>query len=323
MKYSVLLSSLLAAAMLLGLTCAENSMAAPAYPVKPIKIILPYGAGGDTDLNSRVTAKYLTKELGQPVVVNNMTGASGTVASKFVKEATGDGYTVMFNHNNILLHKLLGLADYSYESFSPAGMIVSDEATGIVVPANSPFKTLKDLIDAAKAKPGEIIYATQAGAFTTLLGLVFEDKTGADLHIVDAGGAAEQITAMLGGQSQVSSFPYGLVKDQVAAGKMRYLCLFADERNPLIKDVPTAKEQGVDMSLTRRYGFYMPKNTPAEVVSTFATALEKVSKDPGFIKDSTAMFATPNYFSPEESVEYLKSMEEAYKEYADALRNAG
>ncbi len=305
-------------------TSADASAASDSsnYPDKTVKVVLPYAAGGDTDLNARLASKYLTEELGQTVVVSNMTGASGTVASKYVKDATPDGYEVMFNHNNVLLHKLLGLADYTYSDFRTAGVIVSDDATGIVVPADAPYDTLQDLIDDAKDRPGEIIYATQAGAFTTLLGLVLEDKAGIDLNIVDAGGAADQITAMLGGQSDVSAFPYGLVKDQVAAGKMKYLCIFAEEENPLIEGVPTAKEAGVDISLTRKYAFFMPKDTPDEVVQTFTDALKRVSENPDFIEESNAMFATPDYMTPEETDAYFAEMEEIYNQYGDLMKTA-
>lgn len=293
-----------------------------AYPDKTVKVILPYAAGGDTDLNARLASKYLTEELGQTVVVSNMTGASGTVASQYVKDAKPDGYEMMFNHNNVLIHKVLGLADYSYDSFAVAGTIVSDNATGLVVPADSKYQTLQDLIDGAKENPGKIIYATQAGAFTTLLGLVLEDKAGIDLNIVDAGGAADQITAMLGGQSDVSAFPYGLVKDQVAAGKMRYLCIFADEENPLIEGVPTAKEEGIDLALTRKYSFYMPKDTPQDVIDTFSAALKKVSENPQFMEESNAMFATPDYMDQKATEQYLSEMETLYAQYADALKSA-
>ena len=299
-----------------------GSEAKTSYPDKTVKIILPYAAGGDTDLNARLAAKYLTQELGQTVVVSNMTWASGTVASQYVKDAKPDGYEMMFNHNNVLIHKLLGLADYSYDSFAVAATIVSDNATGLVVPADSKYQTLQDLIDDAKANPGKIIYATQAGAFTTLLGLVLEDKAGIDLNIVDAGGAAEQITAMLGGQSDVSAFPYGLVKDQVTAGKMRYLCIFAEEDNPLIAGVPTAKEEGIDLALTRKYSFYMPKDTPQEVIDTFSSALKKVSENPQFIEESNAMFATPDYMDQKETEEYLREMDALYAQYSEALKSA-
>ena len=292
------------------------------YPEKTIKVVLPYAAGGDTDLNARLASKYLSEKLGQTVVVSNMTGASGTVASKYVKDAQPDGYEIMFNHNNILLHKILGLADYSYNDYKSGGAIVSDDATGIVVPADSPYETLDDLIKDAENRPGEIIYATQAGAFTTLLGLVMEDQAGIDLNIVDAGGAADQITAMLGGQSDVSAFPYGLVKDQVAAGNMKYLCLFAEDENPLIPGVPTAKEEGLDITLTRKYAFFMPKDTPDEVVQVFADALKKVSENPEFIEESNAMYATPDYMTPEETEQYFAEMETIYAQYQDALKTA-
>lgn len=308
---------------------AEQSGAAPQekgeennYPEKTIKVVLPYAAGGDTDLNARLASKYLTEELGQTVVVSNMTGASGTVASKYVKDAKPDGYEIMFNHNNILLHKLLGLADYSYSDYKSAGTIVSDDATGIVVPADSPYETLQDLIDDAKERPGEIIYATQAGAFTTLLGLVMENEAGIDFNIVDAGGAADQITAMLGGQSDVSAFPYGLVKDQVAAGNMKYLCIFAEEENPLIPGIPTAKEAGLDITLTRKYAFFMPKDTPDETVQVFTDALKRVAENPEFIEEANVMYATPDYMTPEETDQYFAEMEEIYEQYGDALKTA-
>lgn len=320
-KIASLAALILAAVM--ATSCSQKSAEVKVvYPKSTVKVVLPYGAGGDTDLNSRIISKYLTNKFGQTFVVQNMTGASGTVASKYIKnEAKPDGYEVMFNHNNVVIHKLLELVDYSYEAYKLGGTMFSDNSTCLVVNKNSTYSTLGDLIAGAKANPGKVIYGTQTGAFTTLLGYVLEDKAGIDLNVVDVGGAAEQITSLLGDQVNVSAIPYGLIKDQVATGNLKVIGLFAEARNPEISDVPTVKEQGVDITLTRKYGFYFPKDTPDDVIGTFTNALKELSSNEELKKEAGKIFMSIEYKSPAEMKTYYDETSAVYGKYADLLKS--
>lgn len=290
------------------------------YPTKPIQVIVPAGAGGDTDLNSRMIGKYMEKELGQPLAVVNVSGAGGTLGTQKVKDAAPDGYTVLFFHNNVLLNNLLGLANYTFSDFENGGMAILDKSGVWAVSAKSKYKTLKDLIDDAKNNPGKIKYATEYGAFSHLQGLAFQEAAGVELNIVDVGGNAAKTAALKGDQIDVISTQYGLIKDFVTKGDFRVLGVLSDERNPLMSDVPTFKEQGVNMVFDKCFYYLFPKGTPKEIVDKFTKALEKVLKNEELKKEATKFIVTPSYKSPSDCASYLKNAAEYYGTFKDKIK---
>ncbi|MDQ0338111.1 tripartite-type tricarboxylate transporter receptor subunit TctC [Caldalkalibacillus uzonensis] len=169
------------------------------YPTDTIEVVVPAGPGGDTDINARTLAKYLSEELGVNMVVSNISGAGGTTGAQEVLKADPDGSKVLFHHNGFLLNNILGLADYTHSDFEVAGIAVLDEGNGFFVNAESEYEDLSDLIEAAKANPGKISIGTEVGSFTHLQLLAFQENTGTELNIVDAGGAADKIVALQGG----------------------------------------------------------------------------------------------------------------------------
>ena len=173
------------------------------YPTKPIEIVVPAGAGGDTDLNTRTMAKYLEKELGTTMIITNVNAAGGTTGTKKVLDSKPDGYTVLSYHNSTLISKILGLVDYTYSDFDVAGMGVMDKGNAFVVNNKSEFKSLDDLIAFAKENPEKVTVATEVGSFTHLQLLAFEAATGTKFNIVDVGGASDKITALLGGRIDI------------------------------------------------------------------------------------------------------------------------
>ncbi|MBZ4646220.1 MAG: putative tricarboxylic transport rane protein [Petroclostridium sp.] len=290
------------------------------YPTKPIQVVVPAGAGGDTDLNARTLGKYLEKELGQPVVIVNVNGAGGTLGSKKVKDSAPDGYTVLFYHPSMLLNKLLGLVDYTYSDFENAGVAVLDDTNVFVVNAESPYKNLKDLIDDAKKNPGKIRFATEVGAFTHLQVLAFQDAADVQLNVVDVGAAAQKTAALLGKQIDIIGTQYGLVKDHITAGKFRALGVLSNERNPLIPDVPTFKEQGIDIAFTKFFFYSFPKGTPKEVIEKFSKAVEKVvTTNEEYKADAKKFLVTPTYMAPVDAMKYIKEKEDYYNTFKDKI----
>ncbi|KJR48965.1 Tricarboxylate transport protein TctC [Desulfosporosinus sp. I2] len=321
--------ALIVSAALLGITLvgcgtqtAQQTPAQPkanvadSYPSKPIQVIVPAGPGGDTDTYARLVGQSIEKSLGKGFVVVNVNGAGGSLGTKKVIDSAPDGLTALFFHPSLLVNKTTKVTDYGIEAFELGGIVVNDDTNAFVVRADSPYKTLKDLIDAAKASPGKLIIGTEMGGFTNLQCLTFNAKTGTNLNIVDVGSSAQKNAALEGKQVDVIPQPVGQVKSFVDAGKFRVLGIMADKRSEIFPDIPTFKEQGVDIVLTKPYYFAFPKGTPKEIVDKFNAAVEKVTKDPDFAKGLEKWSVKPIYMAPDKALTYLqaeqKTLDDAY-----------
>jgi tripartite-type tricarboxylate transporter receptor subunit TctC len=311
---------LLAALVLCAFALA--GLGAQAYPAKAVQIVVPAGAGGDTDVNCRIVGKYLEKELGQPIIVVNVNGAGGSLGSRKVKDSAADGYTALFFHPSMFLNKIMGLVDYSFNDFENAGIAVMDETNIFVVNASSPYKTLGDVIAAAKAAPGKVKFATETGGFTHLQILAFQAETGSQFNIVDVGAAAQKTVALLGRQVDMIGISYGIIKDYVSSGKFRVVGVMSDARNPLIPAVPTFKEQGVNISFPKFFFYLFPKGTPQDVVARFSAALAKVCADPALKAELNKFMVNPVYMAPKDAIKYMNAQEATYLKYKDLILNA-
>lgn len=282
------------------------------YPKKPIEIVVPAGAGGDTDLNTRTMAKYLEKELGTTMIITNVNGAGGTTGTKKALDSKPDGYTVLSYHNSTLISKILGLTDYTYSDFDVAGMGVMDKGNAFVINNESEFKNLDDLIAFAKKSPEKVTVATEVGSFTHLQLLAFEAATGTKFNIVDVGGASDKITALLGGRIDIIPTQLGLVNSYVESGDFRALGIMSDKRLKAAPDVPTFKEQGVDLVMDKFFFWGFPKGTPEEIVDTFTEALEKVVLNEEYQKEMESYMVEPVYLNPAEANELMEKEDKFY-----------
>lgn len=291
-----------------------SSESAADYPTKPITFIVPAGAGGDTDANARLLGKYLEKELGQTVVISNVTGAGGTVGAREVLDADADGHTVLFFHNSLLLNRILGLVDFSYDSFKLAGIPILDQGNTFMVSGDSEFEDLQDMVEYARANPGEVSIATEVGGFTHLQLLALEKDQGIELNIVDVGGASDKIAALLGGHIDIVPTSLGLVQDYVESGDMRSLGIMAKERVDLMSDVPTFVEQGVNSSFEKFFFLGFQPDTPDEIVEIFSKAVENVVNNEEYVKEAEKFLVSPTFMNPEEAFDYIKETEDFYIE---------
>lgn len=246
------------------------------WPKKAIQVFCPYGAGGDTDFNARIYAKYLEKELGKPVAVINMTGNGGVIAGRKVKDSAPDGYTVLINHSNLVMTQLTGVADFGFENFEVACVGAESAGDIFTVNAKSPYKTLKDLVELTKDGGQNVKIAGTVGSLTQLEALML-NSYGARLNIVDVGAAAERLAALKGGHVQVIPNPYGSIKPYLETGEFRALGIASEKRNPFMPDIPTCKEQGYDVVVPMPYTFFFPKGTPKEIVDKFSQAVKKIA----------------------------------------------
>ena len=276
------------------------------YPEKPIKIIVPFGAGGGSDAVARTFQKSIeaNKLLNVPVVVTNIKGPGGRIGSRTAKDSPADGYTLLLNHLTLLTSQATGLANYGYRDFEPVAG-TGDVCLTVAVMQSSPYKSLKDLLTAAKQKPNSLIYGVNVGALNHMGGLLLQGTMpGSQFRFVQIGGDVANFTNLKGGHTNATAISAGQFNAGRSAG-LRGLAILSDKRHPNLPDVPTAKEQGFDISFCFEYWWLAPKGTPADRVAKLASVF-KAAMDTDIIKDTFAKRLTlPVYRSGQELRDYI------------------
>lgn len=251
-----------------------------AFPDKAIKIVVPFLPGGGADLIARTVAVELAKELGQPVIVDNKPGGGTIIGSDLVAKSLPDGYTLLLSSiahsvNPTLSEKL----PYATEKdFVPVAMLVRSPNV-LVVRAESPYKSVKDIIEAAKAKPGVLTYASPGnGTSSHLAGALFEDLGKIRLQHITYKGSAPALTDLLGGQTDILFGTSGSVGPFIDSGKLRALAVTSAARSSAYPSVPTMVEAGVPGYVTEGwYGLHAPAGTPPAVIEKLNAALRKAT----------------------------------------------
>ena len=309
--------------ILATLTLLLLCLASPAgesWPAKAVQMIIPVRPGGDTDMNGRLFCKYLEKELGQPVVMVNVDGGGATIGSKRVLGAKPDGYTAIFYHTESMLPKIAGLVDFDIFDFAMCGIGIVDNTTVLATYKGAPYQTLQELVDYARANPGKVEFGMQTGGYPHLIGLALQDTIGAELNIVDVGGNAAKTVALKGKKTDVINTQYGLTKDYFIAGDFICLGLLSEDRNPLLADIPTTKEQGYPMVFNKFFFIGMPKDTPKEITDAMSVAMKRVTENADFRKDCERLFITPEYMNPADATAHATAVYESLVKYQDLFR---
>ena len=296
----------------------EAPTASTDWPTKPVTLIVPAGAGGDTDLNARVFAKYFQEEIGQTVVVSNIKGMA--VAFEEIAKAAPDGYTAGVYHPGIFVANTLGTVSQAWDSFEICNIYAIDKQTAWLVSSKSDIKTLDDLIAASKERP--IGFATEVGSVSHLTQLMFMQLVeGSQFNIVDAGGSADKITALLSGQLDLMYNQMGLVKDYLANGDFVALGVMAEERSANWPDVPTFKEQGVDMVFDKPYYMFFPAGTDQAIVDAATAAIANVCANPDYAAElADTMQTEPNTMSRDDALVYLQDIHDTYADLLSSLK---
>jgi tripartite-type tricarboxylate transporter receptor subunit TctC len=260
------------------LALAGESAALAQYPSRPIKLIVGFPPGGGSDAAARLTAAALTEKLGQPVVVENKAGANTIVATQFVGSQPADGYTLLFVSASFAINPTLYKLTYDPEKdFTPVGLVALVPLMLITGP-EVPIKSVKDLIAAAKAKPGELTYASfGTGSAGHLAGELFCSMTGTEMQHVPFKGSAPAITDVMGGRVTIMFPGIGSAVPLVNGGKLRALAVTTAQRASSSPDVPTVEESGVPGYVVSTWeSIIAPAGTPSEVIAKLNKALAEV-----------------------------------------------
>jgi tripartite-type tricarboxylate transporter receptor subunit TctC len=269
------------------------------FPTKEVQIIIPWAAGGATDLIFRALAATTGKFLGKAVIVVNRPGGGGAVGYTEGAQAKPDGYTLTsaVTPLTILPHQVK--TAFTYQNFDAVINVVSDPSM-FLVRSDSQWKSLKEFLDYAKKNPDMITVGNSgAGGGVHLVALAFEKAAGVKFNHIPFSGGGPSITALLGGHIHAVSVspPEGI--EHIKAGKLRIIALFAEKRFEMFPDVPTVKEQGINFVMGMWRGLIAPKGTPPDVIKKLHDAFKKGMDDPVFQKNAKDMVVNLSYLGPE------------------------
>ena len=276
------------AAATLAVAGMGSALAADAYPDKPLTMIVPFSAGGTTDILARIVGQALGQELGQTIIIENKPGAGGNIGAQQASRAKADGYTLFMgtvgtHAINQALYKKLPYDPA--KDFAPLSR-VANVPNLLVAHPSRPYKTVQEMIAYAKKHPGEVTYGSPgSGASPHVSGALFQSMTGAELTHVPYKGSAPAISDLLGGQTSVMFDNMPSAIQHVRSGKLRPIAVTTAKRSPELPDVPTIAEAGVPgYEATSWFGLWAVAGTPAPILTKLQTALTKVLKDPAVAK---------------------------------------
>lgn len=268
-----------ALATTLSIAVSGTALAADAFPSRPLRIIVPVAAGGWGDLSTRVLAQKLSEELGQPVVVENRTGAGGLVGIRYVKTAPADGYTLVHTGATMPIQSALSV-DPGFDQmkdFVAVGFTVRSPSV-VVVPADAPDRSLADLMKRAKAEPNKLSYASAGvGTATHIAAASFLQQAKLEMLHVPYKGNGAAMADLMAGRISMMFDAYGSSVANLSGGRLRALAVTSTERLKSLPQVPTVVEQGVPgFSSYFWLGLFAPAGTPADVVQKLSTAVNRV-----------------------------------------------
>lgn len=273
-----------------SLVAAGSSFAQSAmnYPARPVRLLVPFVPGGSTDFVARVMQSRLSDELGQPIVIDNRPGASGNIAVEMAARAAGDGYTVLFgNIGTIAINPAL-FRDFPVNTVRDLACVsmVADVSAMLTVHSSVPAATLEEFVRYAKARPGQINYASSgAGSNGRLSMEYFMHKTGIDLVHIAYKGAGGVTGALFAGEAQVSFVSAAAVIPHVKSGKLKGLAVVGPKRLPAMPQLPTMVELGFpELNASSWQGLYLPASTPPPVVKKLRSAVLKVLGDQAMVE---------------------------------------
>ncbi len=308
-------SVIAAAAVLSGLHAVPANAA---FPEKPVRIIVPFSPGGGTDLVARSMTVVMGQELGQPVIIDNKPGAGTLIGTDAAAKSAPDGYTmVMATVAHVVNPSIQPKLPYNHDKdFAPV-MLVGVSPNVLVVRDSSPYKSVKDIIAAAKATPGKLSFASQgAGTSAHLAGELFKNLTGTSLIHIPYRGAGPALTDLLGGQVDVMFATAAAVGSMIESGKLRALAVTTSTRSSshVLSKVPTVAESGVPGYVADSwYGLFAPAGTPADVIEKLNAAAKKAVFTDAFRKKMEAEGLIVKGGTPQDFGTYAKGEEARWR----------
>jgi tripartite-type tricarboxylate transporter receptor subunit TctC len=280
-------------------------------PKMPIRVVVPFPPGGPTDITARHLARKLTELLGQSVIVDNRGGANGIIGAEIVVKAKPDGYTLLMPTSSTVAINPAVYEKLPYDPMKDLVAITPVVAAPVILFVNPslPAKSVKELIAIARARPGELIFASTGTGSNTHVALeLFRDQAGIKVTHVPYKGAGPAVTDVIGGQAQAMFADLPVLVPFLKSGRLRALAVASDERTPLFADIPSMKELGFPRFNARQwYALFAPAGTPREIVTRLNEAVRQAVASPDLRDRYNELGADVFTLSPEEFAVFLKS----------------
>jgi tripartite-type tricarboxylate transporter receptor subunit TctC len=287
-----------------------HAQTASDFPNKPVRILVPYGPGGAGDLTARMVADKLSQYLKQPFIVENRPGAGGIAAARAVLDAAADGYTLgIFGNGQAISASLFQELPYDViKDFAQISVLANFEML-LAVPPTSPFKSVKDVIEAARKAPGKLnLGAINPGSTQNLSAHLFEQVSGAKFTVVTYRTTPDLVTALLRGDVDLGFDYFAGLGTTIGPDKIHIIATSGEERDPLLKDIPTARESGLpDYVMTSWNGIESRAGTPAEVIRTLNAGVRRAVAEPDLQERSLRLGLEARSSSPEEMRERMSA----------------
>jgi tripartite-type tricarboxylate transporter receptor subunit TctC len=298
------------AALILSMLALASNAAAEGYPAKPVRLIVPFAAGGPTDVIARIVAQKLSESFGQQVVTENIPGAGGNTGVTMVARAPADGYTILVVSTGFIVNPSM-YAKISYDpvkDFAPITLVAASPNV-ISVNPDFPAKSMKELVELVKANPGKYSFAQPAtGSTPHLAGELFKQKYALDLVTVPFNGAALAVNSTIGGHTPIAFTALPPAMSNIKEGKLRGLAVLASKRSPALPDVPTNGEAGIpDLESDTLTGVVAPAGTPKEVIERWRGDIVKMVATPEVRQRLEALGFAPVADTPDEFGARIKS----------------
>ena len=294
----------------LALASVAGAAHAQAWPSKPVSLVVPFPAGGTTDVLARALAERLSPAIGQPVIVENKPGAGATIGADYVAKAKADGHTLLIGavHHTIASSVYKKLPYDFQKGFEPV-TVIAMVPNVLVVNARTPAKNVNELVALIKAKPAEASYGSNGnGTAQHLIGTQFQQQTGTRLQHIPYKGSGPLATDLLGGQILMSFDTITPVLPHIKAGKLRPLAVTTATRSKALPDVPTLQEAGLkDFDIGTWFGVLAPVGTPKPVLDRLSAEATKIIQSPDFRKRMDDIGAQPVGNSPAEMAAQIRS----------------
>ena len=313
----------LAALTLAATLPATGRAQAPAFPAKPVMLVVPFAPGGPTDAMARILASAIKASLPQGMLVDNKPGAGGNIGAELVARAPADGHTLLFGTSGPLAINTSLFTKINYDpqkSFAPV-IRVGHLPNVLVVHPGVPAQNVRELIAYARANPAKLSYASSGnGASSHLAGVLFNLRTGTDIQHVPYKGTGPALNDLLGGQVSMSFTDVLTALPHIKAGKLRVLGVTAGVRSPSLPEVPTLMEQGVkDFDVSVFFGIVAPAGTPREVVTTLNAAFVQVLQQPEVRQKLMAQgLEMATGFAPEQLAAFIQAEVPKWREVVKA-----
>lgn len=313
MKFRRSLAVVMAAGM--AVSAGVTAMAAKEYPEREITIVVPFDAGGSSDMSSRILATGLEEALDATVLVENRSGGTGSVGMAYVRGCTADGYTLCYIPVELVMHKPLEISDLVPEDFAMIGQLTTVPAA-LTVAADSPFNTVEEFIAYAKEHPGELNVGNSGnGSIWHLAATMLENATGTEFNHIPYDGAATAVTSLMGGHIDAVTVNAGEVLAGVEAGKLKVLALMTEERDTAsFADIPTLKECGIDVVMGGWGVLAAPKDTPQEIIDTLSDAVGQAAATDEFKEFITEHGMIVTYRDAEDTDAFVEEQNELFAE---------